>query len=64
MWETKSSFLIANVPGSAKNDGNDFTYGVGVAYNFTPNLALRAEWERFKAVDDIDLLSVGVAVKF
>ena len=64
MWETKSSFVIGGAPGSQKNDGNDFTYGVGVAYNFTPNLALRAEWERFKAVDDIDLLSVGVAFKF
>jgi OmpA-OmpF porin, OOP family len=64
MWETDSSFFTAGVPGGQKNDGNDLTYGVGVAYHFTPNLALRAEWERFKAVDDIDLMSIGVAIKF
>jgi OmpA-OmpF porin, OOP family len=64
MWETDASFVVSGVPGSQKNDGNDLTYGVGIAYNFTPNLALRAEWERFKAVDDIDLLSIGIAFKF
>lgn len=63
-WETDASFSVSGVPGSQKNDGNDLTYGVGVAYNFTPNLALRGEWERLKAVDDIDFLSVSLAVKF
>lgn len=63
-WETKASFVVGSTPGTQRDDGNDLTYGIGVAYNFTPNLALRAEWERFKAVDDIDLMSIGVAFKF
>jgi hypothetical protein len=35
-----------------------------VSYNFTKNFGVRAEWERFKAVGDIDLLSIGVVYKF
>jgi hypothetical protein len=30
----------------------------------TKNFGIRAEWEQFKAVDNISLLSVGVAYKF
>ena len=50
----------------------DATYGAGVEYGFTPNLALRAEWQRyndlggggFGAKSDLDIASLGVLYRF
>jgi OOP family OmpA-OmpF porin len=64
LWETKARDVTGGVAGSRKDDGTDVSLGVGVAYNFTPQLALRGEWEKLKAHDDIDFLSVSVAFKF
>lgn len=66
--------------GSAKDDGVDLTFGAGVRYDFSRNLGVRAEWQRYSKVStpsatqggvtllsgegDIDLLSVGVVWKF
>jgi OOP family OmpA-OmpF porin len=63
-WETDVQDVRNGAPFKAKRDGNDGSYGIGASYNLNPKLALRAEWERYKAADDIDLLSVGVAFKF
>jgi hypothetical protein len=53
------------VPFSAKTDGTDISFGLGVNYNFTRNLGVRAEWERFKLDDaDADLISVGIVWRF
>jgi OOP family OmpA-OmpF porin len=64
-----SSFLGS---GSASSSGTDLTYGLGLKYDFSKTVGVRAEWERFKDVgdnnttgqSDIDLLSVGVVFKF
>lgn len=65
VWEAKASDTTAGAPFSAKNDGNDVSFGLGVGYNFTRNLGVRAEWERFKLDDaDADLLSIGIVWKF
>jgi OOP family OmpA-OmpF porin len=54
--------------GTAKNDSVEVTYGIGVQYNFTPQLGLRGEWQRYADVgdgaSDIDVLSVGVVFRF
>jgi OOP family OmpA-OmpF porin len=42
-------------------DGTDFTFGVGVKYNFTRNLAARIEWQRYT---DADINTVGVGVLY
>lgn len=47
-------------------------FGFGAKYDFTPNLAVRAEWERLKKVGDdattgetdMDFLSAGITFKF
>jgi OmpA-OmpF porin, OOP family len=47
-------------------------FGVGAKYDFTPNFAVRAEWERLNKVGedtttgetDMDFLSAGLTVKF
>jgi len=54
----------AGVPFPAKESGADVSSGVGASYDFTKNFGIRAEWERFKPVDNIDLLSVGLVYKF
>jgi OOP family OmpA-OmpF porin len=54
---------------SVSDSSNELTYGLGAAYNFTKNFAVRAEWERYttKVEDektDIDLLTIGVTYRF
>jgi len=63
-WESEANDVTGGVPFSGKEDGTDLSIGVGASYDFTKNFAIRAEWERFKAVGDIDLLSVGIVYKF
>ncbi len=63
-WEAKASDVTGGSPFSGKQNGSDLSYGIGGSYAFTKNLGIRAEWERFKAVDNIDLLSVGVVYQF
>jgi OOP family OmpA-OmpF porin len=64
------------VGGSGKKTTTDLTYGAGVQYNFTRNLGLRGEWQRYGSAktpdtaatseekNDIDVLSLGVVYKF
>jgi len=63
-WEAEANDVTGGLPFSGTEDGTDLSYGVGASYEFTKNFAIRAEWERFKAVGDIDLLSIGVVYKF
>lgn len=65
MWEADFSDRTNNVPFSATADGTDLSFGLGVNYNFTRNLGVRAEWERLKVEDaDADLFSVGLVYRF
>ncbi len=61
----------SNVGVSADETNTDLTLGVGVQYNFTRNLGVRGEWQRYSSVgggdigdSDVDVLSVGVVYKF
>jgi opacity protein-like surface antigen len=43
------------------------TFGLGLRYDFTRNLGVRAEWQRYQEVGDdldVDVMSVGVIWKF
>jgi OOP family OmpA-OmpF porin len=65
IWEAEASDVTGGVPFSEKDDGTDISFGLGVGYNFTRNLGVRAEWERFKLDDaDADLLSIGIVWRF
>ncbi len=48
------------------DDGTDPTYGAGVEFRFTEQLAGRVEWETFQDIagGDVDLISVGLSVRF
>ena len=63
-WESKARDTTGGVPFSGTADDADVSFGLGLAFNVSRNVSLRAEWERFKAVDDIDLFSAGIAFRF
>ena len=59
--------------GSGYNEKNtDLTYGLGLEYGFTPNIAVRGEWQRYTdlgggslgASTDMDVLSLNVLYRF
>jgi OOP family OmpA-OmpF porin len=63
-WDAEAQDITGGVPFSGSDNDVDFSLGFGGAYHFNRNFSVRAEWEMFKALDDISLLSVGVAYKF
>jgi OOP family OmpA-OmpF porin len=47
------------------DDGTDITWAVGVQFDMSRNLALRAAWQRYETdPDETDFLNVGVIWKF
>ena len=57
--------------GSISESTTDLTFGIGARYDFTRNLGVRAEWQKYSDVGggdigeaDIDVISVGVIWKF
>jgi OOP family OmpA-OmpF porin len=63
-WESEARDVTGSVPFSGREYGTDLSYGFGASFQVTKNFSLRAEWEQFEAVDDISLLSIGVAFGF
>ena len=70
--------INASVPGlgsASESDSNtDLTFGVGARYDFTRNLGVRFDWQRYQDVggeffgvtaeSDVDVMSVAVIWKF
>ena len=55
---------VDNLFGTFKHDNNDFTYGLGLGYDFTRNLGVRAEWQRYNKVGGGETaLGAGVGQK-
>lgn len=59
----------SNNPGvqTGTNEQTDFTFGVGVRFDITHNIGLRAEWQRYVdlgEITDVDLITLGVQFKF
>jgi OmpA-OmpF porin, OOP family len=61
----------ANGSASEKATGIDVAFGVGAKYDFSENLGLRAEFQRFKNVgndttgkEDVDLISASFVYRF
>jgi len=61
-----------NVFGSISESGTDFTFGIGAKYNFSKNLGLRLEWQRYNDIgndsttgtSDSDFIGLGLVFKF
>jgi OmpA-OmpF porin, OOP family len=46
------------------DDKTELTYGVGVQYDFTRNLGVRGQWQRYDTDNEVDLLSIGIVYRF
>jgi OOP family OmpA-OmpF porin len=55
-WDADISAAGPGGAGSIGADGTDFTYGIGVKYDFTRNLAARLEWQHYL---DTDVRTIG-----
>jgi len=60
-----------NFAGNFKHTNNDLTYGFGVRYDFSREVGVRGEWQRYGKVgggdidkSDVDVISVGVVWNF
>ncbi len=65
--EAKAAAVVSGAvaTASADDDGTDIFYGVGAKYDFTKNLGVRVEWERFDIDgDDVDLVSGSLLYSF
>jgi OmpA-OmpF porin, OOP family len=52
-------------PGGVNQDGTDLTWGVGVQWDFSRNLGLRAMWQRYETdPEETDFLNIGVLWRF
>lgn len=58
-----SSGSVANLTFTGNDDETELLWGFGATYNFTPNLGLRAEWERLNK-SDVDMMSIGIQYRF
>lgn len=71
-WDVDASATVGGVTEAIGAKGTDFTFGLGLKYNFTKNLAARLEWQRYNDVGDenttgkskVNVIGVGVVVKF
>lgn len=72
-WRVNGTVVAAGFGSeSVEDSGTDFTYGVGLRYNFTKNIGARLEWQRYNNVgdnattgqSDVNLVSLGIVIKF
>jgi OmpA-OmpF porin, OOP family len=46
------------------DDSTELTIGLGMQYDFSPQIALRGQWQRYDTSQEIDVLSVGFLYRF
>jgi opacity protein-like surface antigen len=69
-WEVEENEIFDGVPYSLKDDGNSMLFGLGGAFQFTPNWFATLEWNRYADVggevgeDDVDALLVSMNFRF
>jgi OOP family OmpA-OmpF porin len=62
-WDADFGARAGAAAVTADEKGTEFTFGVGVSYDFTNNFAARLEWQRYTDLV-VDMLSLGVVYKF
>lgn len=63
---------ISGPGGSVDSTDVKTTYGVGAGFNFTPQLGIRLDWDKYSKLgdsnttgeSDVDMISLGVVYKF
>jgi OOP family OmpA-OmpF porin len=56
----KGGGLAAGISDTA----TDLTYGIGVQYDFTKQVGLRGEWQRYDFDEPVNVMSLGVVFRF
>lgn len=73
MWPINNQFSIIGKLGFANvdvetslggDDKTELTYGIGVQWDFSRNLGLRALWQRYDTDEEVDWIAVGVQWRF
>ena len=57
-------FGFAHIDADPGDRDTEITYGIGAQYDVTPKIGARLQWQRYETDQEIDLISVGVVVKF
>jgi OOP family OmpA-OmpF porin len=60
----KLGFARVEWEGGGLGDDNDLTFGVGVQWDATRNLGVRAGWQRYNIDPSIDWLHIGAVWRF
>lgn len=64
-WEVDKTTSVFGPPTTTSQDGNDFTWGVGISFNKWDHLAIQLEYEDINAdIDAITLWSASVLYSF
>ena len=71
-WDVDTRATAGAAAAGGGDDGTDFTYGVGLKYNFSRNLAARVEYQRYNDLGnsnttgqtDVNMWSVGLMFRF
>lgn len=66
MWDADVNVSISGYgSGSESDDGADFIFGLGLSYDLTEKLALKAEYSGYDALDsDVDYFGIGLDFNF
>jgi OOP family OmpA-OmpF porin len=71
MYKADVDFSAPAAGESMSDSNSDLTYGIGVQYDFSKNLGLRAEWQQYKKVggsdvgeSDVDVMGISVLWRF
>ena len=64
--ETKVSSPVPffGFSGTSTDTSTELTIGFGGQYDFSPNVGVRAQWQRYDTSNDIDVISLGVVYRF
>ena len=55
---------LARLEADPGSDDNDITYGIGVQWDATRNLGVRAGWQKYNTDPSVDYLHLGVVWRF
>jgi OOP family OmpA-OmpF porin len=58
---------LANVEADTRfgsEDKTELTWGLGVQFDFSRNLGVRAVWQRYETEEPVDVLAIGVTWRF
>jgi OOP family OmpA-OmpF porin len=62
-WDADFSVAVGGTTFATDDKGTELTFGLGLAYDFTNNLAARLEWQRYTDLV-VDMVSLGLIYKF